>query len=453
MVLLAFDDTDSVSGGCTTFALYEFLRGLEGVDLIGWPRLVRLNPNIPHKTRGNGAVAVELGHGSGPPRVAGEIEGEPLWCYPQGQDLRPDESLRIVDAARRAIEANARFEDEKTHPGLVVSHSRPDPAFYWSAVRRYVSIHEADERIRLSGAQAFGWKKRRGVLGALAATSWPGEHGTFEWIAYRARGRIGSRRRIDAAVGPTLDAEFPGTFDNHDPTRGVLRITPHAACPVLFGIRGVDADELVRAHARVGPEESPGGLLFATNQATDDHFVARSTAELRPYMSATIEGEVVRAAVSMPGGHVFLRVRDPNGSIEAAAFEPTGEFRSEVRSLRAGQRVRVYGGVHEDPSLLSLERIETLDSRPVIEARAPWCGRCGRRMKSRGRSAPFRCDRCHRWAHGEPVIVKPVPAAAFEVPVRVRRHLTRPLSLRRLATNLVSGNGKVNTNVPVPLVR
>src|SRR2546427_12382734 len=79
------DDTDSLQGVCTMFRATEIIRDLtEDFDLIGYPRLVRLNPNIPWKTRGNGAVCLRFGEGVGPPSVVGSIAGRPIRAYARG---------------------------------------------------------------------------------------------------------------------------------------------------------------------------------------------------------------------------------------------------------------------------------------------------------------------------------------------------------------------------------
>src|SRR5882762_10070360 len=59
---IGIDDTDSEMGGCTTYTaavLFQelFSRGFKPSD---FPWLVRLNPNIPWKTRGNGALAIHF---------------------------------------------------------------------------------------------------------------------------------------------------------------------------------------------------------------------------------------------------------------------------------------------------------------------------------------------------------------------------------------------------------
>src|SRR5690348_17412068 len=77
MVLwIGVDDTDSLQGMCTTFLATEIVRDLTlDLDLIGYPRLVRLNPNIPWKTRGNGAVCIRVGKGMGAASVVGSKIG------------------------------------------------------------------------------------------------------------------------------------------------------------------------------------------------------------------------------------------------------------------------------------------------------------------------------------------------------------------------------------------
>ena len=59
---VGMDDTDSVSGMCTTYICSVILDRLKdcGFKVDGPPRLIRLNPFAPHKTRGNGAVSFKI---------------------------------------------------------------------------------------------------------------------------------------------------------------------------------------------------------------------------------------------------------------------------------------------------------------------------------------------------------------------------------------------------------
>ena len=56
-MFVAVDDTDSMKGNCTTFLATEIIREFGDLDLIGNPRLVRLNPATPWKTRGNSTAS------------------------------------------------------------------------------------------------------------------------------------------------------------------------------------------------------------------------------------------------------------------------------------------------------------------------------------------------------------------------------------------------------------
>src|SRR2546426_8657431 len=90
---LGVDDTDSLRGMCTTFLATELVRALPGLDLIGFPRLVRLNPNIPWKTRGNGAVCLRLGRGHGAPVQGGEFGGRAVWADARGASIPPSREV------------------------------------------------------------------------------------------------------------------------------------------------------------------------------------------------------------------------------------------------------------------------------------------------------------------------------------------------------------------------
>ena len=60
---IGFDDTDSINGRCTTHLSYlisNMLIKKFQVEFIDFPLLIRLNPNVPLKTRGNGAVCLRI---------------------------------------------------------------------------------------------------------------------------------------------------------------------------------------------------------------------------------------------------------------------------------------------------------------------------------------------------------------------------------------------------------
>ena len=59
---IGFDDTDSPTGMCTTFLAYKIVDLLkkQETEFLDFPKLIRFNPNIPWKTRGNGAVSLKI---------------------------------------------------------------------------------------------------------------------------------------------------------------------------------------------------------------------------------------------------------------------------------------------------------------------------------------------------------------------------------------------------------
>ena len=93
---IAVDDTDSMRGNCTTFLATEIIRELMGdFDLIGNPRLVRLNPAVPWKTRGNGSLVMRFGKGKGEKHLIGNIDGCDLYCYDDCDEIGYDKAAMI----------------------------------------------------------------------------------------------------------------------------------------------------------------------------------------------------------------------------------------------------------------------------------------------------------------------------------------------------------------------
>ena len=86
MLHIGIDDTDSLDGGCTTWLITEIISELSDLDLIAPPRLVRLNPNVPWKTRGNGALALVFGEGIGSKKKIGSLENSEISIYPNYKD-------------------------------------------------------------------------------------------------------------------------------------------------------------------------------------------------------------------------------------------------------------------------------------------------------------------------------------------------------------------------------
>src|SRR5207245_5921974 len=125
MVLwLGVDDTERLRRMCTTFLAAELVRDLtRDFDLVGDPRLVRLNPNIPWKTRGNAAVCLRIGSGRGEPMTVGELGGRPIQTFPRGRCDEPP--ARVLDRVSRHGGRWAGSDDETSTARVTGSTTMP----------------------------------------------------------------------------------------------------------------------------------------------------------------------------------------------------------------------------------------------------------------------------------------------------------------------------------------
>jgi tRNA(Ile2)-agmatinylcytidine synthase len=426
--LLAFDDTDSPEGMCTTFLAALVLEDLQEFDLLGLPRLVRLNPNIPWKTRGNAAICLPLGHGSGPGKKCGELHTGEVRYFSRGKPADPAE---LLARSMRVLKKNARFECDETNPGIVASNRRLPLSLYWRAVREIVTIKEVEALLRSSGAEYRKFKKGRGIIGASAAMSWRPRDRTWEVIVYRAPKRIGTPRRIDSNSVIRMDKSTRHTFNNYDYENNHIAIAPGSPCPILFGIRGDSPNELLKAREMIRGEAPDRWLLFLTNQATEDHIVSRRISELQPMMSVRVRARVAAPPITIKGGHVIARITD-GAEIDAAFYEPSRGFRDIARALVSGDEITVYGSVRAVPRSLNVEKLLVrVLAEDVRKIHNPLCPACGKSMGSMGRGQGFRCKKCGAKlplkaaaVERHPRLIKP---GWYEPPVASRRHLHKPI--------------------------
>src|SRR4030043_511375 len=126
---IGLDDTDSTRKGCTTYItalLVEKLQAL-GVIFIDYPNLIRLNPNVPWKTRGNGALCLRIAHDKG-------LEEQ------------------IKETAISLVEEHADLNFKGTDPGIVFFRKAEIPkevkTFAEKAITGIVTLREAMKLIR-----------------------------------------------------------------------------------------------------------------------------------------------------------------------------------------------------------------------------------------------------------------------------------------------------------------
>jgi tRNA(Ile2)-agmatinylcytidine synthase len=432
--IVGFDDTDSPRGLCTTFLASQVIDEFSDFDLIGYPSLVRLNPNIPWKTRGNGAVSLRFGRGAGRPFWAGMSSGAEVTAYPRSTGCAVDLGA-ILERLDRVVLANSAQGEKATNPAVFVSLVRPPEALYQNAVRELVRPLDVLRLLSKGRGRRWLWRTHhgpRGIVGASAAAAWRVRRRTFEIIAYRERRRWGTPRNVNWESVLAMDRSFPATFNNIDERNRHIVIAPHSPCPVLFGIRATGPGCLLSSASSIEAGERVDRILiFRSNQGTDDHLQRLRVAELRPYVSPVVRGTVAAAPRTERGGHVFFRLEDRTGAVDCAAYEPTKEFRGLVRKLVRGDLVEAHGGVHSRPFTLNLEKLRLVRAAPVVAVSKPLCPHCGGAMRSRGRGAGFRCERCRTRAGPDKALrrtrQRQVGPGFYEVPKCARRHLSRPI--------------------------
>lgn len=187
---VAVDDTDSTEGGCTTFLATEIIRELSDLDMIGNPRLVRLNPAVPWKTRGNGALVMRFGKGSGEKRLAGRIGGKDVFSFDIPTEWEPDRD----EIMKRVIPLVDRSREESSDPGLVISETKPAQSFYWGGVRTIMERSAIEDEIQRIGAAKYELGCGRGVIGSVCGMAWRPQDSTYELLTYRPRERWGTER-------------------------------------------------------------------------------------------------------------------------------------------------------------------------------------------------------------------------------------------------------------------
>jgi len=431
-MLIGIDDTDSNEGMCTTYLAALLAEKLKTYGTaIGYPYLIRLNPSVPYKTRGNAALGIEL-----------KLKNDAF-------SVRNE----VMKTVTGAIEEYAELSCEKTNPGAVFIFDeiygelrRPLSDFFKKAVTDVIEIDDAVALLEKyqkksdSSLSYFSLKNGRGLIGALAVcgamlnSDW---EATYEYLAYRKPENWGSNggpvRFVD--TGSLIEADlqtFPETWDTIDASK---KSKPFPVCvpgsndPVLFGIRGNSPEVVLKAASFVVSEEIERFCIFKTNQGTDAHLIqVHSVGEMLPLRSYILDCTVHSESETISGGHDLFSVRDSTGNIlKCAAYEPTGNFRHVIRQLLPGDEITVFGSFKNET--LNLEKIKINWLVSELRFENPICPSCQSKMESAGVNQGFRCRKCNTKADQkvEIEIQRKLRLGYYEVPPSARRHLSKPL--------------------------
>ncbi len=408
---IGIDDTDSPDGMCTTYLASQIINkfGDNGIELVEFPRLIRLNPFARHKTRGNGGVALKI--------------------------LNDSKSSLAREIVLNEVKKLSMFDCDNTNPGVVfyqgdITHEMEEYAF--RAIYEFITIDEAEKFAKSFGCEIHKFKKGRGIIGAIASISLPLTDYTYELLVYRAPENFATPRQIDYESVYEMDkATFPDTFENIDYSQNYIAIEPKTPCPVLYGIRSNTCEVLKKAKSIVKVSEPVDDFcIFKTNQHTDMHIqYVSKISDMKQFGCYCFSGEVKSKPKIIDGGHMFFGIGDESGEIECGAYEPTKNFRKTVSHLRPGDIIKVYGGIGVQ-NTFNIEKFQVIELND-IEYKNPVC-ECGKRMTSAGKNKGFKCKNCGSKIESDEKF--PVKISRnlkngwfYETPVSARRHLSKPL--------------------------
>ena len=415
---IGFDDTDSLKGRCTTqlaFKITDYLLREKKADFLDYPLLVRLNPNVPWKTRGNGAVCLRV---------------------------KVKNHEKVMENIKQFVEEGSSI-DSGANPGLAFYNREqiPEDIQEFSSIAMYDSLskQKAESLAKKYGIRYFTFGNGQGLVGSLAAIGCllHGDH-TFEAIAYRKPENCGTPRKLDISkVIEYSKHTFPNTFNNYDQYHKRILIAPHGPDPVFCGIRGENPKVVVSSLETLQPEEKLDGyMVFRSNQGTDMHLKNElKLSKVKAYMAGHVLCKIKTKPLTIQGGHILFTVEDFTGVIfPAAIYEPTC-LTNIASKLEIGDLVKIGCGVRKATSkyskILNIEYLSILKLVQTYDILNPLCKECGKRMKSEGKNKGFQCNRCgYKDRNAEKLYIerdRNLEIGLYLPAPKSHRHLTKPI--------------------------
>ena len=426
---IGFDDTDSRKGMCTTFLAYKVVEYLkkEKVKFIDYPYLIRFNPNVPWKTRGNGAVALKI---------------------------KTQKPKMIKKNIIKYIQKYSAVDDG-ANPGLVFYEHKEIPEnfakFGKMALYRLVGRNEVKKFIEDNGIETYHLGNGQGLIGAIGAIGYDFRDHTFELISYRDKENLGKKREIlKDSVKKMQQLTFPKTFNSFDESKNRVLIAPHGPDPVLFGVRGEDPDAVIKGASLIKSNEKfCGYMVFRSNQGTGDHLQNELDVEnLKPFSSGYVIGKISKKPQTVLGGHVFFSIFKNGTTVKCAVYKPT-RLATIAEKMMEGDLVKIGGGVRKSSKkhkqVLNVEFLDILDLKKHVVMVNPICKRCDKHMKSKGKNQGYQCSKCGNTSMTK--IRQEIPRQIkkqFYLPVvSAHRHLTRPMQrIGKINTKMKFNNSK-----------
>ncbi|MHA2339976.1 MAG: TiaS agmantine-binding domain-containing protein [Candidatus Hodarchaeales archaeon] len=423
------DDTDSDRGFCTTYIgakITEYLLN-DNITLLDFPLLIRLNPNIPFKTRGNGAVCIRI-------------------------LIEPENVDNLILNVKTIFEDFTDFSSPTTNPSLIFwkdSVTTEVKKLAKDALYSVIPLELTKNIVNKENVKVYAYNNKQGIVGALSAigTELNNTDHTFELITYRnPHNKSNLRNENVEKIWEILESSHPylDTFSNADIKHRVLKIIPHGVDPVFCGIRGNSTKGIISFWNQIQPQPSPElTVIFRTNQGTDQHLIESKHSHkkildlLIPYYVVNFEGEVQSNPKWDIGGHLSFNIKINNKILPCYAYEPTKHFRKHLEKLIPGDIINIGGNLRppgeDHPMCINLEKVTIIGLADDIKSLNPLCPACNKRVKSLGRDQGYRCPSCrkrykkHSLFIEKRLLKREIKLNEFFLPaISAQRHLTKP---------------------------
>ncbi|MEM4431892.1 MAG: DUF1743 domain-containing protein, partial [Desulfurococcaceae archaeon] len=203
---IGLDDIDSPYGGCTThFAsliLVELIKKFR-VEPIDYPNIIRLNPAVPWKTRGNGSLALRF--------KINNYSVDEVFEY-------------VINRLYDYLNEYSKNWSIHSQPVVSILTGEPPAEITWFSKKAIQDLVPLDLALRIaSKVEGFRFKaltgKNRGLIGSMAGIGYRmiDTDYTYELIAYRDSSYIGSVRKVNEYSVKEMDQLYgEETILNYD---------------------------------------------------------------------------------------------------------------------------------------------------------------------------------------------------------------------------------------------
>ena len=375
-LIFGIDSTDNIEeGGCTTYSAYrllDFLRSKFSDIKYDLPRLIRLNPNVPWKTRGNGAVRLGFQIFSDCLDTSGKHVNSVLFDQINKIIVNFMESDSSIASASNPGYILMDENLIKTSPAVSTFFKK----IYSQSLTSIVNYKEIQAFFETNSFVNLTYSGNRALVGACAALgASPAQSWSYEFLAYRKD--ASTPRNFHAGYICEVEKRYyPLLFNNcksrllfsetdqispflssysmpHNINKTglnskskseekylkILSVSisdlqlhknsklcncnysvPHGKDSVIFGIRGYfsklvfELGSLILINSGIN---STGGCLFLTNQHSSEHWESATTS-LDEYHVFKGEIQLIDDPLTFIGGHtkVIARLAIPESKYE-----------------------------------------------------------------------------------------------------------------------------------------